>query len=96
MACQCKRLGLCPGRSTERQDQEHSNQRHQRGLLRNFISLSSSVVNVTGDSFNLSEDIFSTFPSFQHKILKVRVELNPIWRFASVKDLTFICNYSET
>lgn len=36
-----------------------------------IVSLSSRVANVTGDSFNLSEDIFSSFPKFQHKVLKV-------------------------
>lgn len=76
---------MCSRHSTGSRDHGHSSRLH-RGQLRNFAALASSVVNVIDDSRDLSEDIFSSFPKFQLKILKEHKKLNPpAGRFASVK-----------
>lgn len=62
-------IGLCSRYSTGRQDHRHNSQARQ-GQLRNFAALASSILNVIHDSLNLSKDIFSSFPTFQLKILK--------------------------
>lgn len=75
---------LCSRHSTGSQDYGHGSQLCQ-GQLRNFAAPASSIVNVIDDSLDLSEDIFSSFPKFQPKILKEHDKLNPAGRFASVK-----------